>query len=269
MAISQFSELKTALANWLKRSDLTSRIPEFVSLAEDRIAKDLRVRAMEHRAVLKVTNTIDGATVGGTADAITLTPATAATSYALGDTYKFTAASTNTSSVTVAISGLSAQSIKLRFGGVKEDPAAGDIVAGAEYRIYYDGTDFLLIPQGGVPLPARYVGMRSVYVDGTEKKLDFFPDNQFWTRNATNESNRPKIYTIEGDYLILAPVPDGAYYVRTVYYRRFTALSADADTNWVLSNHRGLYLYASLVEAMLYLRDDARLLVFSQLWQLC
>jgi hypothetical protein len=31
MAITTYAELKTAAANWLSRSDLGSRIPEFVS----------------------------------------------------------------------------------------------------------------------------------------------------------------------------------------------------------------------------------------------
>lgn len=37
MSITTYSELKTAVANWLDRSDLTSRIPEFITLAEARI----------------------------------------------------------------------------------------------------------------------------------------------------------------------------------------------------------------------------------------
>ncbi len=47
MAISNFSELKTAIANWLDRDDLTDRIPEFISLCEARFNRDLRIRAME------------------------------------------------------------------------------------------------------------------------------------------------------------------------------------------------------------------------------
>lgn len=50
MAITTFAELQTACSNWLSRSDLTSRIPEFVALAEDTINKRLRIRAMENRA---------------------------------------------------------------------------------------------------------------------------------------------------------------------------------------------------------------------------
>ena len=47
MSISTFAELKTATANWLDRSDLTDRIPEFISLAEARFNRVLRVRDME------------------------------------------------------------------------------------------------------------------------------------------------------------------------------------------------------------------------------
>ena len=47
MAIGTFAELKTAAANWLDRSDLTDRIPEFITLAEARFNRVLRIRDME------------------------------------------------------------------------------------------------------------------------------------------------------------------------------------------------------------------------------
>jgi len=49
MSISTYSELQTAVTNWLDRSDLSARIPEFISLAEARIARTLRVRGVEAR----------------------------------------------------------------------------------------------------------------------------------------------------------------------------------------------------------------------------
>jgi len=58
MAINSYANLKTALANWLDRSDLTSRLDEFIELAEARIADDLRIRAME--------TTVTQALTGGT-----------------------------------------------------------------------------------------------------------------------------------------------------------------------------------------------------------
>ena len=49
MAISNYTELNTAVANWLDRDDLTDRIPEFIALAEARFNRLLRIRAMEEK----------------------------------------------------------------------------------------------------------------------------------------------------------------------------------------------------------------------------
>jgi len=49
MAISTYSELKTAVANWLDRSDLTDIIPDFIVLAETRHKRDFKIRRMETR----------------------------------------------------------------------------------------------------------------------------------------------------------------------------------------------------------------------------
>jgi hypothetical protein len=42
VAITTYDELKTAVANYVNRADLTARIPEFISLAEARISRQLR-----------------------------------------------------------------------------------------------------------------------------------------------------------------------------------------------------------------------------------
>lgn len=49
MALTTYSELQTAVANWLSRDDLTSRIPEFISLCEAKLNRELTVRQMETR----------------------------------------------------------------------------------------------------------------------------------------------------------------------------------------------------------------------------
>lgn len=41
MALSTWTELKTSIADWLHRTDLTAVIPDFVTLAEEQIARDL------------------------------------------------------------------------------------------------------------------------------------------------------------------------------------------------------------------------------------
>ena len=55
MAITTYDELQTAIASWLARSDLTSNIPDFITLFEAWVNRNLRVREME--TVLSFTTT--------------------------------------------------------------------------------------------------------------------------------------------------------------------------------------------------------------------
>lgn len=57
MALTNYSDLRTTVANYLARSDLTSVIPDFIRLAETRLRRELRIRQM-----LKVSTTT---TTGG------------------------------------------------------------------------------------------------------------------------------------------------------------------------------------------------------------
>ena len=50
MALTTYAELKTSIGDWLNRSDLTSVIPDFISLAEAQIERTLRARQMIVRA---------------------------------------------------------------------------------------------------------------------------------------------------------------------------------------------------------------------------
>lgn len=47
MALASYSDLQTVIATWLDRSDLTTYIPDFITLAEETIYRTLRVPAME------------------------------------------------------------------------------------------------------------------------------------------------------------------------------------------------------------------------------
>jgi len=50
MALSTYSELKESIADWLNRSDLTSAIADFITLAEAEFNRTVRVRQMITRA---------------------------------------------------------------------------------------------------------------------------------------------------------------------------------------------------------------------------
>jgi hypothetical protein len=47
MSLQTYSDLQGAVASWLHRADLTTYIPDFITLADSRINNDLRHRAME------------------------------------------------------------------------------------------------------------------------------------------------------------------------------------------------------------------------------
>jgi hypothetical protein len=87
-------------------------------------------------------------TVGGTADAITLTLSPAPASYT-NLAVEFKASGTNTGAVTIDVNTLGAKDIYVLKAGVLSALAAGDIVSGAIYRIVYDGTQFQIISGGG------------------------------------------------------------------------------------------------------------------------
>lgn len=60
MAITTYAELVDACENWLKRGGLDDRIPEFITLGEARIAREVKARQMEARTTLTVTDeTVD------------------------------------------------------------------------------------------------------------------------------------------------------------------------------------------------------------------
>lgn len=50
MSIASYSDLQSAAADWLARTDLSSRIVDFITLAEARINRELRVREMVTQA---------------------------------------------------------------------------------------------------------------------------------------------------------------------------------------------------------------------------
>ena len=54
MAITTYAELKSSIANWLNRDDLTAVIPDFIALAEAQIARDIRHWRQEKRVTTLV-----------------------------------------------------------------------------------------------------------------------------------------------------------------------------------------------------------------------
>jgi hypothetical protein len=111
-----------------------------------------------------------------------------------------------------------------------------------------------------MPLPARYMGMRRAYLNlSPVGKLDFFPPMDFWAKYVSSQNSQPKAYTIEGENIVFGPVPDSAYTAKVLYWKALAAPVADADSNWIMVNVPGAYLYGSLLEAACVIQDDEQI----------
>ena len=54
MAISNYTELKTAVADWLHHTGITGKDADFITMAESRINRELRLREMEDESDLTI-----------------------------------------------------------------------------------------------------------------------------------------------------------------------------------------------------------------------
>jgi hypothetical protein len=86
--------------------------------------------------------TFTAGTVGGTADAITLTNYPVVAAYATNQRFVFKATGSNTTAVTLAVDGLTAKNVKKMIAGTLTALSANDITGGGLYEVYYDGTQF-------------------------------------------------------------------------------------------------------------------------------
>ena len=83
---------------------------------------------------------IAAADVGGTGDAVTLTPSPAFTAYETGQAFRFFIETENTGAVTIALNGLDPVSVRSAEG---DELSAGDLEVGHIIEVVHDGTRFV------------------------------------------------------------------------------------------------------------------------------
>jgi hypothetical protein len=178
MAIATYNDLKTTIANYLGRSDLTSVIPDFITLAETRLQRDLRTRLMLKSATATMT--------------------------------------------------------------------AADSTVG---------------------LPTDFLEMRNLFIQGSPRVTVSYLTPSAFSRDArAQESGKPVYYTVIGQELQFAPIPDTAYVLEMLYFYKPTVLATGNQSNVFLANYADALLYASLAEAEPYLMNDARIQTWAGLY---
>jgi hypothetical protein len=178
MALSTFTELKDAVADWLDRSDLTTRIPDFIALAEARINREIRIRPMEVRSTMTTT-------------------------------------------------------------------------AGNQY----------------FNLPGGYIQMRNIQLNtNPTTPLEYITPEMLDRLYGSSTTGKPRAYTLIGDEIQLAPIPDSAYTLEMAFYEKFTALgdgtSGTVTSNWLTTNAPDILLYGALMEAEPFIKNDERVAVW-------
>lgn len=107
-----------------------------------------------------------------------------------------------------------------------------------------------------VDLPDNFLEAESVYIDSGGTRSPLIPISEQSQANRHDSSGKPYYYAIHRETMSLMPIPDQSYEIELRYYERLATLSADSDTNAVLTNYPGLYLYAALTHAAVWAQDD-------------
>lgn len=91
--------------------------------------------------------------------------------------------------------------------------------------------------------------------NGQTWTLDYVAPAEYSQHESS--SALPTVYTYLANAIKTAGTGAASYTLD--YYAAFDALSADADTNWLLTNAPGVLLYAALVESAPFLMADDRI----------
>lgn len=147
-----------------------------------------------------------------------------------------------------------------------------DFIRLAEQRIVYGGegpypSQALRVPamqtratgtisSNAIAFPSRFIEpIRLLATSGSVSwLLQYVPATQF---NQTVSTDHPTDYTYLNNQIETQGT--GAADYTLDYYQAFSNLTADADTNWLLTNAPGVYLYASLIESAPFIGDLGQL----------
>ena len=159
------------------------------------------------------------------------------------------------------------QAIANRLGRTNLTPVIPDFIALGEARLYNGFEDIevqvdplrlraMLARETASldVLPARFLAVDRLTVPGAPDALTYVTPERFASLAPTS---CPRYFTHQDGGIAIEGGTPAAFALS--YYRRFPALVADADTNWLLETAPAVYLYSALIEAYAHLKDDARI----------
>lgn len=118
-----------------------------------------------------------------------------------------------------------------------------------------------------VALPDDFLEVRDLIVQSNPvRPINYLSPSVFSRNSRSTESGVPTDYTILATEFKFAPVPDSAYTIEILYYAAPDFLATSNTSNTFLSICPDLLLYGALGEAEPYLMNDARLAVWSAMY---
>ena len=125
-----------------------------------------------------------------------------------------------------------------------------------------------LIDDRFLTLPSDWLSTIRVTVDEAgAKPLQLCSRDEMHTLRANNldVSGTPCYYSHVAGELELYPTPDQEYSITLLYQQKIPDLASNS-TNWLLDIAPDLYLYATLLETAIYLRDDDRIAAYASIF---
>lgn len=118
-----------------------------------------------------------------------------------------------------------------------------------------------------VALPADFVAPISLRIEGQGVLSSIDPDAMAeQKRQAADVSGLPTAYAVVGSNFEFGPVPGQSYTGLLDYYQQVPALGGLVTTNWLLAAAPATYLYGALTQSAPFLKDDARIATWGQLY---
>lgn len=118
-----------------------------------------------------------------------------------------------------------------------------------------------------VALPPGVVVIRSIGVP-EHRPLDSLSADALNARYSSDEAGPPRHYAVIGDLLYLGPKPDGVYDLQVSGRMSLPPLEDAADgLNWLMARNPSLYLAATMMEVMTYLRNEEGLALWGGKYQ--
>jgi len=115
-----------------------------------------------------------------------------------------------------------------------------------------------LTEAASIALPADFLQVVTVYRD-TDPRHALAPTSAQNIHRTYMQSGIPAEYAIVDDSgtkaMLLNPTPSGSESIELRYYAKFEDLSADGDTNDILTNYPGVYVYGALTHHAMLIRD--------------